>query len=97
MSLCVKVDGMVLSVHGRTFQWYFTGVQPFGYILRRSRSFDATQPIFLFFKAFMDEAIICFEVFPLLLQLGVYGLRKPARRRVVTLSVQLSDCMEAFD
>ena len=35
--------------------------------------------------------------FCLLLQLGVYKLRKPARRRMVTLSVQLSDCMEAFD
>ncbi|OQU85853.1 hypothetical protein SORBI_3004G325500 [Sorghum bicolor] len=30
-------------------------------------------------------------------ELGVYKLRKPARRRMVTLSVQLSDCMEAFD
>jgi hypothetical protein len=49
------------------------------------------------FQAFMDEAIICFDFFCLLLQLGVYKLRKPARRRMVTLSVQLSDCMEAFD
>ncbi|RCV08682.1 hypothetical protein SETIT_1G346500v2, partial [Setaria italica] len=29
--------------------------------------------------------------------LGVYKLWKPARRRMVTLSVELSDCMEAFD
>ena len=44
----------------------------------------------------MNEAI-CFENFLLLLQLGVYKLREPASRRMVTLSVQLSDCMEAID
>ncbi|XP_066333081.1 uncharacterized protein [Miscanthus floridulus] len=30
-------------------------------------------------------------------ELGVYKLREPASRRMVTLSVQLSDCMEAID
>jgi hypothetical protein len=39
-------DGMVFSVHGANFQWYFTGPKSFGGILRRSQPFDATQPIF---------------------------------------------------
>jgi hypothetical protein len=44
--LYTKADRMLLLVHGATFQWYFTGAQTFSGILRRSRSFDATQPIF---------------------------------------------------
>jgi hypothetical protein len=38
---------MLLSVYGPIFRWYFMGTQTFGGILRRSRSFDATQSIFL--------------------------------------------------
>jgi hypothetical protein len=37
---------MVVSVNVCTFQWYFTGPMSFGGILRRSRSFGVTEPIF---------------------------------------------------
>ena len=44
--LCVKIDGVVFSVHGGNFQCYFTGLKSFSGILWKSQSFDATEPIF---------------------------------------------------
>ena len=41
-----KSNGMVLSGNVCIFQWYFTGASIFSGILRKSQSFDATQPIF---------------------------------------------------
>jgi hypothetical protein len=44
--LTAKSGGMVVSVDVAKFQWYFMGLKSFGGILRRSQSFNATQPIF---------------------------------------------------
>jgi hypothetical protein len=39
-------NGMLFSVYGSIFRWYFTRAQTFNGILRRLRYFNATQPIF---------------------------------------------------
>ena len=44
----LKTDRMVFSVRSGNFQWYFMGPKSFNGILRRSQTFDATEPIFPF-------------------------------------------------
>ena len=42
----LKSNRMLSLGNVATFQWYFTGAQAFSGILRRSQSFNATEPIF---------------------------------------------------
>ena len=44
--LLVKCNRLVFCGNGSSFQWYFTGPNSFSGILRKSTSFDATEPIF---------------------------------------------------
>ena len=37
--------GMVISVYGSNFQWYFAGPKSFSGVLQRSQLFGATEPI----------------------------------------------------
>ena len=45
-SVCSAHDGMLFSVDGFIFGWYFTGPNDFNGILRKSSSFNAMRPIF---------------------------------------------------
>ena len=59
IDLTLKSNRMVLSVHVCTFQWYFTRPMSFSDILRKSRSFDAPEPIFQKKTQFQTEGELC--------------------------------------